>query len=1637
MRPGRVDNAPTTPHRRLIGTLLAALLLATTGLATLAADGPATANGADQNVRNLQVVTDPDVPDIYSLPVTWDAPISAGVTHYRLDIATTGAGSLPGFPTDVTASAVMADPDVATSPLVVVFTDLQPSSQYTVTVAALAGFDLWPATTVQGSTAAAPPATTPDTPKNLVLTAQQNGIAATWQAPDSDGGSPLTGYRLEVWPPTVQDIELGVVTSHTITGLQQETLYTVNVVAVNAVGPSAATTSAVRTLTPVGLARLGGATASTSASTTTLSASVLNSGRPTSVSRVGFVVSRTDPPLLDTDGVTFVPAPSGLSDTLTATTNAIADDQLYFVRAVLEATYASGSSVSYGPSVPYAASTRTIRFTNLNQVGRIGPSQGLADGFYSAGAGGGSLEHRVTILADEPGIQRYAVEIPGAYRVEAAGAAGGGNGGRGAVVRGTVVFVQDDPLMIAVGQRPSNDETVEGGGGGTFVTRGTTLADAQPLIIAGGGGGGSGLPTQVRDQRAHGRAPAPGEVEAPGQDGGHIRCSRGGILCRSAAGRRGGLGGPVQEQTSIHPTTGLGTASGGGGFLTSGSDSYYQSRDWYNLRTFQGSGGRSFRAGAAGGVQPDRTNWPCQSGCSSLVGGFGGGGSPYRKWPFSVSPLHADKFFGGGGGGYNGGGGGVEQPTADFRERFHNYPEATGGGGGSYNAGLAPEGITGGNADRAAGYVEMRLLAYQPEAGDTDIVGGRAGTTATLTSQVVSTGGDVAVERGFVISQEPDPVLGGPGVQQLRASGVGAGSFSVMTPPMAARTFLYLRSYVRGYGGVGYGPVRTLSTLRPVTFTTAGVTGPQGPTQAQLDTAYAGTPLAGLVQTSVSAHVPQGMQLVTISATGRYRIQALGARGGIALPRGFTTPPGGDRGGRGALVEGVFDLAEGDQLLIVVGQQPGNQVGGGGATFVVKGSGLNDPDLEPLLVAGGGGAVSMPFDELGIVADATAPSGSVTASAAAFVDLSGVDGGGGLGFGAQDAGGRGWAGAGGGFAGDGAPGATGGAVGGAQVGAAGGKAFMNGGEGGEGTTCTGQNGSWVQGVTFTTAGGFGGGGAGAHYFRPNCWSQGGNGGGYNGAGALAPMAMDQYPRIGRGGGSLNTGIFPVGVSGLNDGSGLVHLSYIPPSQPGSLFAAVGAPQAVQLPAGATLARSPGSVLTWRNGVLVQVPTISPATTTTSARTFIDTTVGSATGGLLLDVVEGSGSSGAQIIGLLSQRNSDEPLPVPAGGITGVSTSAGNDEVRMLLAGTDDADQVRLRGNNGEPVAGAGGRISSIITGLPPGTQGEVSLRSTPRLLGTFTVDADGVASFVADVPGDLPAGSHTLVLSTFSGEDQAAVVSVGMTVVPRTATPGGSLPGGLGDLVNAPTTGGGTGGGTPTTTIPPRAPQTTVPPTTTVAPTRTTPPLPQTATPEAIRQRGDELVSVVAGVLSAGVAAPVAVQATPTGAVVSGLLTDPVTGQPMAVPVQNIVMVQGEGTALLLAAVGGDGGAAPLGADGVLQLPPGGRMGAAMAGFTPSSPGQIVLFSDPTLLGQFTTDASGVFAGDVALPADLAPGRHTLVITVGGVSQSLEVVVAAGDVVPGRLPATGQDPWRVLGWVLVLLATGVLLLIDRRRRFSR
>ena len=128
------------------------------------------------------------------------------------------------------------------------------------------------------------------------------------------------------------------------------------------------------------------------------------------------------------------------------------------------------------------------------------------------------------------------------------------------------------------------------------------------------------------------------------------------------------------------------------------------------------------------------------------------------------------------------------------------------------------------------------------------------------------------------------------------------------------------------------------------TFTSAGVTGRTGPSEAQVQSAYSS---ASWSPDYIAAS--NGVQLWTVPADGVYRIQANGATGGRSVNWGRN-------GGTGASARGDFTLKVGDVLRIGVGQYGGSNTydgGGGGASFVAV-----DPDdgsATTLLVIGGGG----------------------------------------------------------------------------------------------------------------------------------------------------------------------------------------------------------------------------------------------------------------------------------------------------------------------------------------------------------------------------------------------------------------------------------------------------------------------------------------------------------------------------------------------------------------------------------------------------------------------------------------------------------------------------------------------------------
>ena len=94
--------------------------------------------------------------------------------------------------------------------------------------------------------------TAPGAPKSLKVSVRGTGtLEVSWEAPDSDGGSPVTGHRVQ-WKEAAdswtasEDVseEAATGTVHTITGLRDGVEHTVRVMAVNDAGPGPASAEA-------------------------------------------------------------------------------------------------------------------------------------------------------------------------------------------------------------------------------------------------------------------------------------------------------------------------------------------------------------------------------------------------------------------------------------------------------------------------------------------------------------------------------------------------------------------------------------------------------------------------------------------------------------------------------------------------------------------------------------------------------------------------------------------------------------------------------------------------------------------------------------------------------------------------------------------------------------------------------------------------------------------------------------------------------------------------------------------------------------------------------------------------------------------------------------------------------------------------------------------------------------------------------------------------------------------------------------------------------------------------------------------------------------------------------------------------
>ena len=174
-----------------------------------------TAPGVSTNVQLTPGDTQTDV--------SWTAPTNTGgasIDHYLVEYSTDGGSSWTSLPTTASTSATI--------------TSLQNGTAVQVRVSAHNSVGYGATTTPVSTT----PFTTATAPQSLVLTPDDANVTASWTAPTSDGGSAITGYRVEYSTDgtTFTTAATGVTSPYSITSLTNGTSYTIRVFALNAAG---------------------------------------------------------------------------------------------------------------------------------------------------------------------------------------------------------------------------------------------------------------------------------------------------------------------------------------------------------------------------------------------------------------------------------------------------------------------------------------------------------------------------------------------------------------------------------------------------------------------------------------------------------------------------------------------------------------------------------------------------------------------------------------------------------------------------------------------------------------------------------------------------------------------------------------------------------------------------------------------------------------------------------------------------------------------------------------------------------------------------------------------------------------------------------------------------------------------------------------------------------------------------------------------------------------------------------------------------------------------------------------------------------------------------------------------------------
>ena len=191
---------------------------------------------------------------------------------------------------------------------------------------------------------------------------------------------------------------------------------------------------------------------------------------------------------------------------------------------------------------------------------------------------------------------------------------------------------------------------------------------------------------------------------------------------------------------------------------------------------------------------------------------------------------------------------------------------------------------------------------------------------------------------------------------------------------------------------------------------------------------------------------------------------------------------------------------------------------------------------------------------------------------------------------------------------------------------------------------------------------------------------------------------------------------------------------------------------------------------------------------------------------------------------------------------------------------------------------------------------------------------------------------------------------------------------------------------------------------------------------QALQAAADDLVSQLNQ--AAGGSSGLAVQDTPTGAAITGLLDKPV-------PIENTVLVEAGNKSTLFAALNQDGSVTEVQPGAVIEVLGDGQVGVVASGLTPGEIAEFVIMSTPTLLGSYTVSANGTIKAQTSLPDGIGLGDHTLVVASPTVQASLGLKVSAA---PSTLPATGASSNNTMQIALFLIVGGLMVAYLRRRR---